>query len=98
MREGWFIIHTYSGHEDKVCASIGKAVSSQALEKKIHKIVIPTEDVVELKKNKKVIRKRKFFPGYILANMVIDNQTYWLVRNTPGVTGFLGGAEANSFS
>ncbi|OGR83748.1 MAG: transcription termination/antitermination factor NusG [Elusimicrobia bacterium RIFCSPLOWO2_01_FULL_54_10] len=89
----WFVIHTYSGHEDKVKATLEKLTANQNVPNKIFKIMIPTEDVVEIKKNKRTIRKRKFFPGYVLADMVVDNQTYWLVRNTPGVTGFLGGVK-----
>ena len=87
----WYLIHTYSGHEDKVRATIQKSVTQQNLGDRILQVVIPTEDVIELKKNKRQIRKRKFFPGYVLVEMIIDNQTYWLVQNTPGVTGFLGG-------
>lgn len=90
---GWYIIHTYSGHEDRVRAALDRAVSSQHFSNKIFQILIPTENVVEIKKNKRTIKKRKFFPGYILVDMLIDNDTYWLVRNTPGVTGFLGGAK-----
>ena len=87
----WYVIHTYSGHEDKVRATLEKLINNQTLSNKVFKIMIPTEDVVEIKKNKRTIKKRKFFPGYVLADMSIDDQTYWLVRNTPGVTGFLGG-------
>src|SRR3989338_465671 len=87
----WYVIHTYSGHEDKVKATLEKLITNQTLSNKVFKILIPTEDVVEIKKNKRTIKKRKFFPGYVLADMAIDDQTYWLVRNTPGVTGFLGG-------
>jgi len=87
----WYIIHTYSGHEDRVRASLERAIASQHFSNKIFQILIPTENVVEIKKNKRSIKKRKFFPGYILVDMIIDNDTYWLVRNTPGVTGFLGG-------
>ena len=89
----WFVIHTYSGYEDKVRATLEKVVANQNFSNKIFQILIPTEDVVEIRKNKRVIKKRKFFPGYILADMVIDNETYWLVRNTAGVTGFLGGVK-----
>ncbi len=87
----WYVIHTYSGHEDKVRANIEKAIANREAASKISQILIPTEDVVEIRKNKRKIKKRKFFPGYILADMLIDNETYWLVKNTPGVTGFLGG-------
>ena len=87
----WYVIHTYSGHEDRVLASLQRAIAGQHFSNKVFQLLIPTENVVEIRKNKRTIKKRKFFPGYILADMVIDNDTYWLVRNTPGVTGFLGG-------
>jgi len=87
----WYVIHTYSGHEDKVKATIEKSAVMLALKEKIPEVVIPTEEIVEVKRNKKAVRKRKFFPGYVLGRMAIDNETYWLVRNTSGVTGFLGG-------
>ena len=89
----WYVIHTYSGYEDKVKAAFEKAIANAQMTGKFFQILIPTEDVVEIKKNKRTIRKRKFFPGYILADMLIDDQTYWLVKNTPGVTGFLGGVK-----
>ncbi len=89
----WYVIHTYSGHEDRVRASLERAVTGMNFSNKIFQIFIPTEDVIEIKKNKRTIKKRKFFPGYLLSDMVIDNETYWLVRNTPGVTGFLGGVK-----
>jgi transcriptional antiterminator NusG len=89
----WYLIHTYSGHEDKVRSSIEKAVSVSNLGERIQQVVIPTEEVIELKKNKKQIRRRKFFPGYVLVEMIADNQACYLIRNTPGVTGFLGGAK-----
>ncbi|HRY30204.1 MAG TPA: transcription termination/antitermination protein NusG [Elusimicrobiota bacterium] len=93
MGRAWYVIHTYSGHEDKVKSSLEKAVATQSLSGLINQVLIPTEDVVELKRNKKQVKKRKFFPGYILADMEINNETYWLVRNTAGVTGFLGGVK-----
>ena len=93
LSRAWYIIHTYSGYEDRVRASLDRAIASQHYSNKIFQILIPTENVIEIKKNKRTIKKRKFFPGYILADMVIDNDTYWLVRNTPGVTGFLGGVK-----
>ncbi len=88
----WYIIHTFTGHEEKVKTSLLKSISSNVtLEGKIDDIKIPTEEVMEIKKNKKRISKRKYFPGYIIVKMVIDNNTYWAVRDTAGVTGFLGG-------
>ncbi len=91
MDRAWYIVHTYSGHEDKVRVNLERSISNQAAQDKFNRVVIPTEDVVEVKKNKRYVKKRKFFPGYIMVDMVIDNETYWMVRNTPGVTGFLGG-------
>ena len=89
----WYIVHTYTGHEDKVRAYMEKLISSGEIRDKISNILIPTEEIVEIRKNKKRISKRKFFPGYVLLEMVIDNETYWGVRNIPGVTGFLGGVK-----
>lgn len=91
MELKWYIVHTYSGHEDKVKVNVEKTVEIKGLKSKIDQVVIPTEDVVEIKRNKKSVRKRKFFPGYILIHMNVDNDTYWIIRNTPAVTGFLGG-------
>src|SRR3990167_402375 len=93
QERGWYIIHTYSGYEDKVKAALEKAVINQQFSNKIFQILIPTEDVIEIKKNKRTIKKRKFFPGYIIADMLIDNDTYWMVKNCQGVTGFLGGVK-----
>jgi transcriptional antiterminator NusG len=89
----WFVIHTYSGHEDRVKSSLEKAVANLGMQDRIINILVPTEEVVEIKRNKKHFKKRKFFPGYVFANMVMDNESYWLVRNTAGVTGFLGGVK-----
>ena len=91
MARGWYVIHTYSGHEDKVKTLIEKSAVQNKLADQIFKLLIPTEDVVEMRRSKKQVRKRKFFPGYVLVDMDVNNQTYWLVRNTAGVTGFLGG-------
>ncbi|MCG3204146.1 MAG: Transcription termination/antitermination protein NusG [Elusimicrobia bacterium] len=88
----WYLIHTFSGHEDRVRSGIEKSAGIKGLTTQIAQVVIPTEEVIELKKNKKQIRRRKFFPGYVLVNMVANNDTCYLIRNTPGVTGFLGGA------
>lgn len=93
MDRSWFIVHTYSGHEDKVKAHLEKTAVNLGLASKLFQVLIPTEDVVEIKRNKRQIKKRKFFPGYVMADMVVDNETYWMVRNTPGVTGFLGGVK-----
>jgi len=89
----WYVVHTYSGHEDRVKSSLEKAVANLSLQDKIAQILVPTEEVVEIRRNKKHIKKRKFYPGYCFVEMLIDNETYWLIRNTAGVTGFLGGVK-----
>jgi len=89
----WYLIHTYSGHEDRVRSGIEKSAAIKGLASSISEVVIPTEEVIELKKNKKQIRRRKFFPGYVLVSMIANNEACYLIRNTPGVTGFLGGAK-----
>ena len=93
MANQWYVVHTYSGHEDRVKSSLDKAVANLGLQARISQILVPTEEVVEIKRNKKHFKKRKFFPGYVFVEMEIDNETYWLIRNTAGVTGFLGGVK-----
>jgi transcriptional antiterminator NusG len=90
MDRGWYVIHTQSGHEDRVRQLLEQKIQTDKLQEKIYQIFIPTEDVMEVKKNKKKISKRKFFPGYILLDMKVDEVTYWLVKGIPGVSGFLG--------
>jgi transcription termination/antitermination protein NusG len=88
----WYIVHTQTLKEDKIKLALEKELEKDAaMKEKITNIFIPTEEVVELRKNKKYVRKRKFFPGYILVQMILDDQSYWVVRNIPGVAGFLGG-------
>ncbi|OEG71036.1 antitermination protein NusG [Candidatus Endomicrobiellum trichonymphae] len=90
MANQWYVVHTYSGYEDKVKKSLGMAVVNLNMQDTVSQILVPTEEIVEVKQNKKRIKKRKFYPGYIFVEMAINNTTYWLVRNTVGVTGFLG--------
>ena len=90
MERGWYIVHTQPGFEDRVRNTLAQHVEAQNLKGKVFEIFVPTEDVVEVKKNKKLVKKRKFFPGYILMDMIVDPETYWLVKNVSGVTGFLG--------
>ncbi len=85
----WYVVHTYSGFEGKVRASIEQRVTVLGLQDKISEILIPTEDVVELKKGKKRIASRKFFPGYLLIRMEMSDDLWYLVRSTPKVTGFV---------
>lgn len=86
----WYIVHTQTGYEDKVHKTLVQLVESQGYADKITQILVPTEDVVEVKLNKKNVRKRKFFPGYVLVEMALDSDTYWFVKGVSGVTGFLG--------
>ncbi len=90
MGQNWYVIHTYSGFENKVKASIEKKTAALGLADRISKILIPTEEVVELRKGKKKISTRKFFPGYLLIKMEMTDDLWYLVKNTPKVTGFVG--------
>ncbi|GEQ99345.1 transcription termination/antitermination protein NusG [Iodidimonas gelatinilytica] len=86
----WYIIHAYSGFEKKVAESIKEQAETQGLEPLIEEVIVPTEEVVEMRKGQKRTSERKFFPGYVLAKMEMTEQTYHLVKNTAKVTGFLG--------
>lgn len=86
----WYAIHTYSGYENKVKANLEKRVESMNMGDKIFRILVPMEDEVEIKDGKKKISKRKVFPGYVLVEMVMTDDSWYLVRNTSGVTGFVG--------
>jgi transcriptional antiterminator NusG len=87
---GWYVIHSYSGYEKKVQANLENRVRSMHLEDKIFDVEIPMEDVVEYKNGKKVTVARKKFPGYVLVRMYMDDDSWYAVRNTPNVTGFVG--------
>ncbi len=91
MEKNWYVVHTYSGFEEKVKLSIEDKIESKGLQDKISKILIPTERVVELKGGKKKESDKKFYPGYILIEMELDDETWHLVKSTPRVTGFVGG-------
>ena len=90
MEARWYIIHVYSGFEKKVMASIREQAAQQGLEDMFEEILVPMEEVVEVKRGKKVSAERKFFPGYVLVKMRLTDETWHLVRNTAKVTGFLG--------
>jgi transcriptional antiterminator NusG len=90
MAKKWYVIHTYSGYENKVRTNLEHRIDSMNMEDKIFDVLIPTEDFVELKGGKKVTSQRKVFPGYILVQMLLDDDSWYVVRNTPGVTGFVG--------
>jgi len=86
----WYVVHTYSGYENKVKGNLENVVTSRAMEDSVYEIVIPMEDVVEFKNGKKVTVSKKVFPGYILVRLELDDETWGAVRGTPGVTGFVG--------
>jgi len=86
----WFVVHTYAGYENKVKANLQSRISSMNMEEKIFEVTIPMEDVMEIKSGKKQVVSRKVFPGYLLVRMDLDDDSWYVVRNTPGVTGFVG--------
>ena len=90
MAARWYIIHVYSGFERKVMTSIREQAQQQGLQDLFEEIIVPMEEVVEVKRGKKVNAERKFFPGYVLVKMELNDETWHLVRNTAKVTGFLG--------
>lgn len=86
----WYVVHTYSGYENKVKANIEKLVENRNMQDQIHEVVVPLHDVAEEKNGKKKVVQRKVFPGYVLVNMNMNDDTWYVVRNTRGVTGFVG--------
>lgn len=90
MEKLWYVVHTYSGYENKVKANLEKRIESMNMEEKIFRILVPMEDEIEMKDGKKKISKRKIFPGYVLVEMFMTDDSWYVVRNTPGVTGFVG--------
>ena len=90
MSKKWYIVHAYSNFEKKVAESIKERAEIENLEDAFDEIIVPTEEVVELRRGRKVNRERRFFPGYVLVNMDLTDETFHLVKSTPKVTGFLG--------
>ena len=88
----WYVIHTYSGYENKVLQTLEQKVKSMGLENVINRILIPMEDEIDVKDGKKRTVKRKVFPGYVLIEREVNDRSWYVVRNTPGVTGFVGSA------
>lgn len=86
----WYVVHTYSGYENKVKANIEKTIENRHLEDQILEVRVPMQDVVEMKNGAKKQVSKKLFPGYVLINMVMNDDTWYVVRNTRGVTGFVG--------
>jgi transcriptional antiterminator NusG len=86
----WYVVHTYAGYENKVKQNLASRVRSMNVEERIFEVVIPMEDVIEFKNGRKVVVQKKVFPGYLLTRMDLDDDSWYVVRNTPGVTGFVG--------
>ena len=86
----WYVVHTYSGYENKVKANIEKTIENRKLQEQILEVTVPMLDVVELKNGAKKQVQKKLFPGYVLINMIMNDDTWYVVRNTRGVTGFVG--------
>ena len=90
MAKDWYVIHTYSGYENKVKMNLEKRVESMNMEEKIFRVLVPMEDEIEFKNGKEKIIKRMVYPGYVLVEMEMTDDSWYVVRNTPGVTGFVG--------
>ena len=98
MEKNWYVVHTYSGFEEKVKLSIEEKTEKKGLNEQITRILIPTERVIELKGGKKRESDKKFYPGYILVEMELNDETWHLIRSTPRVTGFVGGTKPVALS
>ncbi|HUJ64856.1 MAG TPA: transcription termination/antitermination protein NusG, partial [Acidimicrobiales bacterium] len=86
----WFVIHSYAGYENKVKSNLESRIASMNMEERIFEVVIPMEDVIEIKNGKKQVVSKKVFPGYLLTRCDLDDDSWSVIRNTPGVTGFVG--------
>jgi transcriptional antiterminator NusG len=93
MAKNWYIIHTYSGFEKKVAETLKSRVEAAGLQEHFGDVMIPTEDVIELRAGKRVVTPRLFYPGYVLVEMDMNNDTWHMVRSTPRVTGFVGSGQ-----
>jgi transcriptional antiterminator NusG len=86
----WYVVHTYSGYENKVTSNLKNVIGARGMEDRVYEVVVPLEDVVEVKNGKKVTVQKKVFPGYLLVRCDLDDDVWGAIRNTPGVTGFVG--------
>lgn len=96
MEKNWYVVHTYSGYENKVKMNLEKRVETMNMQDKIFRVVVPEEVEVEKKNGKEKLIKRKVFPGYVLVEIIMTDDSWYVVRNTPGVTGFVGSAGSGS--
>lgn len=90
IEKQWYVVHTYSGYENKVKANLEKRVETMGMQDKIFRVIVPEEEEVDIKDGKKKTVMRKTFPGYVLVEIIMTDDSWYVVRNTPGVTGFIG--------
>src|SRR5438270_11863597 len=88
----WYVIHTYSGYEKKVKTNLEHRIESMGMEDKIFQVLVPEEDEIEIRSGQRVTVQKKVYPGYVLVEMILDPDSWFVVRNTPGVTSFVGGS------
>lgn len=96
MEKNWYVVHTYSGYENKVKTNLEKRVETMGMQDKIFRVIVPEEEETDIKNGKKKTVKRKVFPGYVLVELIMTDDSWYVVRNTPGVTGFVGSAGSGS--
>lgn len=96
MEKNWYVVHTYSGYENKVKTNLEKRVESMAMQDKIFRVIVPEEEETEIKNGKSKVVKKKVFPGYVLVELIMTDDSWYVVRNTPGVTGFVGSTGSGS--
>lgn len=96
MEKNWYVVHTYSGYENKVKANLEKRVETMGMEDKIFRVIVPEEEETEIKNGKSKVVKKKVFPGYVLVELIMTDDSWYVVRNTPGVTGFVGSTGSGS--
>lgn len=96
MEKRWYVLHTYSGYENRVKTNLEKRVESMGMQDKIFHVVVPEEEEKEVKNGKEKIVKKRIFPGYVIVEMIMTDDSWYVVRNTPGVTGFVGSSGAGS--
>ncbi|MBU6081137.1 MULTISPECIES: transcription termination/antitermination protein NusG [Allobacillus] len=94
MEKNWYVVHTYSGYENKVKLNLEKRIESMGMEDKIFRVIVPEEEETEVKNGKRKTSLKKVFPGYVLTEMIMTDDSWFVVRNTPGVTGFVGSTGA----
>lgn len=96
MEKRWYVVHTYSGYENKVKTNLERRVQSMDMQDKIFRVLVPMEEDTEIKNGKKKVVMKKVFPGYVLVEMIMTDDSWYVVRNTPGVTGFVGSTGSGS--